>query len=124
MIAETGSYIQHRLRIVGWNDDPSFADGAFDLIHRHTGGVPRRINTLCARLFLFGYLDDIHHFDERVVLDVVRELDEEGTQLSTFGDQNEYGMGFDGGGEASGQMGYEDALESLARRVAHLKNAG
>lgn len=122
--AETGSYIQHRLRMVGWSGDPGFADGAFGLIHRHTGGVPRRINTLCARLFLFGYLEDIHHFDERVVMDVVRELDEEGTQLSASGDRNDFEVSLDVGGEASGRMGYEEALESLARRVAHLKNAG
>lgn len=131
---ETGNYIRHRLKMVGWREDPDFSDGAIELIHRHAGGVPRRINTLCGRLLLFGYLEDIHQFDEPVVMDVVRELDEEGTQLSSSGDINEFDTGVDLVGQAPSQAapsqaapsqpGYEDVLDSLARRVAHLKNAG
>ena len=30
---ETRSYIEHRLRFVGWNQDPTFADEVFDDIH-------------------------------------------------------------------------------------------
>lgn len=123
-VSETRAYIEHRLRMVGWSGDPSFTDGVFDLIHRHTGGVPRRINTLCARLFLFGYLEEIHHFDERVIMNVVRELDEEGTQLSASGERNEHQVPLHENTEAFTQIGSDDALDSLARRVAHLKNAG
>ncbi len=122
--AETSAYMQHRMRLVGWSGDPSFTEGAYERIHRHTGGVPRRINTLCARLFLFGYLEDIHHFDEQVVMEVVRELDEEGTQLSASGERNEFQPGFLGGLAAAPQLDHDDALDSLARRVAHLKNTG
>jgi len=122
--SETRAYIEHRLRMVGGSGDPGFTDGAFDLIHRHAGGVPRRINTLCARLFLFGYLEDIHHFDERVVMDVVRELDEEGTQLSASGERNEHQVPLQQSTEPFNPIGYDDALDNLARRVAHLKNAG
>ena len=45
--AETQAYIEHRLHHVGWNDDPRFEPACFDLIHTLTGGIPRRINTLC-----------------------------------------------------------------------------
>ncbi len=48
--AETRSYIEHRLRTVGWTDDPKWEAGAFALIFRHTQGIPRRINTLCTRV--------------------------------------------------------------------------
>jgi general secretion pathway protein A len=54
--AETRAYIEHRLHRVGWKDSPSFTDDAFDAIHRWTGGVPRRINRLCNRLFLAAFL--------------------------------------------------------------------
>ena len=47
---ETRAYIEHRLSHVGWNQDPIFVDGAFSVIYSYTGGIPRRINTLCDRL--------------------------------------------------------------------------
>jgi hypothetical protein len=47
------------------------------VIHRHTGGVPRRINNLCGRLLLTGGLEGLHHIDESIVMEVVRELGEE-----------------------------------------------
>lgn len=78
---ETREYIEHRLRTVGWDNDPTFSAGAFRLIHSNTNGVPRRINTLCSRLLLFGYLEGTHHIDERIVNEVVQELAEEGRQL-------------------------------------------
>ena len=33
---------------------------AFSAVHRHTGGIPRRINTLCSRVLLFGALEETH----------------------------------------------------------------
>ncbi|NKB21355.1 MAG: AAA family ATPase [Alphaproteobacteria bacterium] len=79
---ETRAYILHRLERVGWQNDPSLTDEAFQKIHEHSGGVPRRINTLCGRLLLFGYLEDIHSFDGATVVEVVNELAMEGTQHS------------------------------------------
>jgi general secretion pathway protein A len=58
---ETKGYIQHRLATAGWVDDPLIDDEVFDGIHEFTGGVPRRINTLCDRLMLFGCLEELHH---------------------------------------------------------------
>jgi hypothetical protein len=81
-VGETRAYIQHRLKMVGSKDDPTISDEAYHLIHLHTGGVPRRINTLCSRLLLFGFLENLHHFDDDVVLEVVTELADEGTQQS------------------------------------------
>ncbi len=44
--AETQAYVEHRLRHVGWSNDPRFEDGAFDAIYTFSAGIPRRINTL------------------------------------------------------------------------------
>jgi putative secretion ATPase (PEP-CTERM system associated) len=71
---ETRAYIEHRLRLVGWNDDPHFMDAAFQRIHRETGGIPRKINSLCSRLMLFGFLEETHHVDEEAVAQVADEL--------------------------------------------------
>lgn len=71
---ETRHYIEHRLNRVGWAGDPSFSDGAFDEIHRSTGGIPRRINSLCSRLLLLGFLEERHAIDEAAVRNVAGEL--------------------------------------------------
>ena len=53
--AETQAYIEHRLVHVGWKGDPRFEPAAFELIYTLSGGIPRRINTICNRLLLAGY---------------------------------------------------------------------
>jgi general secretion pathway protein A len=77
---ECGEYLIHRLQQVGWRSDPSFEPGAVDAIYDHTGGIPRRINTLCNRLLLYGYLDDLHHFSANDVNKVAADL---ATEMST-----------------------------------------
>jgi putative secretion ATPase (PEP-CTERM system associated) len=76
--AETRSYVEHRLRLADWKGDPSLADDCFPIIHKFTGGVPRRINTLCSRLLLYGFLEGLHALDgiavEKVGTDMDREL--------------------------------------------------
>ena len=71
---ETREYITHRLSLVGWKNDPQISDRAFVRIFSLTRGVPRRINTFCDRLFLFGSLDDIHQLKDTHVKDVAKEL--------------------------------------------------
>ena len=44
---ETRGYIEHRLRHVGWNEDPRFEPGSFNAIYGHTGGIPAP-STPCA----------------------------------------------------------------------------
>jgi general secretion pathway protein A len=57
---ETQAYVEHRLHHVGWNSDPRFEPGAFDAIYTFSGGIPRRINTLCNRLLLAAALSEEH----------------------------------------------------------------
>ena len=68
---ETRGYIEHRLRTVGWQGDPAFDEEAFAAMHRFTGGIPRRINTPCDRLLLFGFLEEKTHFGEAEVNEVI-----------------------------------------------------
>lgn len=75
--SETRSYIEHRLRHVGWSDDPLFEAAAFTAIYAHTGGIPRRINTLCDRLLLAAFLAERHRIGEADVQEVIRELKDE-----------------------------------------------
>lgn len=78
---ETHSYIEHRLQLVGWQDDPHFRPEAFELIHEKTGGVPRKINALCSRVLLNGFLEELHEIDDEVIAKVSKELDDEIAQV-------------------------------------------
>jgi putative secretion ATPase (PEP-CTERM system associated) len=78
---ETHSYIEHRLQLVGWQDDPHFTPEAFELVHEKTGGVPRKINALCSRVLLNGFLEELHEIDDGVVAKVSKELDDEIAQV-------------------------------------------
>jgi general secretion pathway protein A len=72
--AETRGYVEHRLRTVGWEQDPAWEDDAFAAVHRNTGGIPRRINTLCSRVLLLGTLEETHAITARMVDDTAEEL--------------------------------------------------
>lgn len=76
-LEETQGYIEHRLRHVGWDGDPVFTEEAYAGIYDFTGGVPRRINTLCDRVLLYGYLEELHQIDVDVIRRVTEELDQE-----------------------------------------------
>jgi general secretion pathway protein A len=76
-LAETTQYIMHRLKTAGWQGSPSFSGDAFDIIFQFSGGVPRRINTLCDRILLFGYLEERPHLDSGAVQEVISDLEQE-----------------------------------------------
>ena len=77
-LAETQGYIEHRLKCAGGQPDrPSFNAAAFEAIFKATSGIPRRINLLCDRLLLSGFLANKDTFDLAAVNEVANELNEE-----------------------------------------------
>jgi putative secretion ATPase (PEP-CTERM system associated) len=76
-IDETKNYILFRLQTAGWKGKPEFSEGVFSIIHEFTGGIPRRINTLCDRVLLFGYLEELSVLNEQSINKVVSEVKEE-----------------------------------------------
>jgi len=74
---ETQHYIEHRLKCAGSTGKPSFDPGAFDAIFQASGGIPRRINSVCDRLLLAGFLAGKNHLAVGDVNEVVREFAEE-----------------------------------------------
>ena len=74
---ETCAYIEHRLHTVGWQGDPAFSSDAHAAIFAYTGGIPRKTNTLCDRLLLMGYLEEMHAFSAADVDEVIRDINEE-----------------------------------------------
>lgn len=85
---ETRTYICHRLAKAGWNEDPQLSTAIFDLVHKFSEGVPRRINLICSRLLLHGAVEQKHRLGVADVHEVIEEMQGEslatGSALSDF----------------------------------------
>jgi general secretion pathway protein A len=106
---ETQAYIQHRLKQVGWAGDPRLEESAYDAIFAFTEGIPRRINLVCNRLLLAGFLNEKHVLDSTDVDTVSTEIQEE---LGAIGRPGERGDVPSDGRQHSGQVA-DDLLESF-----------
>ena len=74
---ETQGYIEHRLKCAGYAGAPLFDAAAYAAIFKVSGGVPRRINTLCDRLLLSGFLGEKKEFSAGDVEEVAKEINDE-----------------------------------------------
>lgn len=74
---ETREYILHRLKVVGWDNDPNFDSSVFDRIYQYTKGLPRKINLLCDRLLLHACIDELHLIDDRAFTTVLVDVEDE-----------------------------------------------
>jgi general secretion pathway protein A len=78
---ETRGYVEHRLNIVGWKNDPEISPRVFEVIYLFSEGIPRRINLICNRLLLHAFVEQRHKITVADARVVIEELQEE--QLST-----------------------------------------
>ncbi len=53
---ETGQYIAYRLNVAGADGQVGFDEGAVKLIYSRVKGIPRRVNALCDRAMLAGFV--------------------------------------------------------------------
>ncbi len=78
--SDVSRYIEHRLHLAGWeasgwdSGEPLFTPDACAAIHTETGGVPRKVNRLCDRLLLYGFLENLRRLDADDVAEVIRDL--------------------------------------------------
>ncbi len=115
--AETRAYVEHRMKMVGWAGDPEFSDECFVPIFDYTNGIPRRINTLCDRVLLFGYLEDQHRIEAATVAAVIGDLNGEMPTLAA----NEVGPQRISSRRSS--PADERMLEQLDRRVSKMERS-
>jgi general secretion pathway protein A len=106
---ETQHYIEHRLKCAGSTGKPSFDADAFEGIHKASGGIPRRINSVCDRLLLLGFLTGKTHLTRADVDEVVREF----AQESHVPAQSAQAAGERSVGGNSGSMALDVDLEQL-----------
>jgi putative secretion ATPase (PEP-CTERM system associated) len=94
---ETRDYIEHRLKLCGWQNDPEFTEDAFTEIFDTTSGIPRRVNLLADRILLQCCVEELHRVDGAVVRTVAEEARQE-FPMQDAGDTSEEGISepFDG----------------------------
>jgi general secretion pathway protein A len=76
-LEETQGYIDHRLKCAGSTGRPHFEPESFPAIFEASGGIPRRINSICDRLLLLGYLAERETLTADDVNEVAKEIREE-----------------------------------------------
>ena len=69
----TAEYVRHRMSVSG-TKKAVFAEGAYDVIHRFSGGIPRVINIICDNAMLEGCLLKKTTIDEALLKEVVSDL--------------------------------------------------
>lgn len=80
---ETAAYIRHRLQVCGAGE-PIFSEGAIDLVHKLSAGVPRLINVLCDRAMLGAFVEGKRRIEAPIVRKAASEvLPEEGLHPSS-----------------------------------------
>ena len=77
-VDETRGYVEHRLKCAGATKASLvILPEAYTAIFKASSGIPRRINSICDRLLLMGYLNEKKEFDVADVETVAREIQEE-----------------------------------------------
>jgi len=102
----------HRLGQVAWKGDPKFEASAVGAIYRHSGGIPRRINTLGSRLMILGFLDELHTFTaedvNRVATDLANETSVEVLSEAPLPTENDH----------SSSVATAERLHNLEQRIS------
>lgn len=70
---DTMRYIVHRLKQVG-AERGFFTSEAVPLVYEYSGGIPLRINNLCDRCLLIGFMRKSRIINTRIVTDAVEDL--------------------------------------------------
>ncbi|MFH1771742.1 MAG: AAA family ATPase [Candidatus Omnitrophota bacterium] len=72
---ESLGYINHRLKVAGANGNVIFSGEALNKIYIGSEGIPRRINTICDRAMLTGFIREKDLIDEGIVDEVIEEFE-------------------------------------------------
>ncbi|MBI5882391.1 MAG: AAA family ATPase [Elusimicrobia bacterium] len=71
---DTARYIKHRLEISGDGNEEIFTPEAVDLLHRHSGGIPRWLNHFCHMSLLAGYTKNARRITPEIAEEAVQSV--------------------------------------------------
>ncbi len=129
---ETQAYIPHRLKCAGSTGEPHFDQDALQAIHRASQGIPRRINSICDRVLLLGFMENRKHLTLADVNTVVQDFAAEAVSparrsagsLSGFDNMADDTGGTDGPGSMAINIAlpalHSDAAEDMSRKLGSL----
>ncbi len=72
---EVNEYINHRLKLAGWDGGTLFDEEARALIAVHSHGIPREVNNLCFNALSLGFAQRQKRIDRTILKEVVNDLD-------------------------------------------------
>lgn len=73
--AEQKQYIEHRLKMAGWQGAELFSDRAVRRIYNYSRGIPRLINAVCDVALLAGYVAGERQLDQDCVAKAIQQLE-------------------------------------------------
>ncbi len=122
-LEETREYIEFRLKCVGWENNPIITNDAYEIIYKHSFGIPRQINRLADRILVAGFLEETQQIDATLAKTVATELDEEMRGPKDEGvaiDQALPDSPQDNADESSRLAQIEDKLDALTKALGGL----
>jgi len=72
---EIKNYIEHRLKIAGYEGEPLFTPDAYEAIAEFTEGIPRNVNNFCFNALSLAYALQKKIVDSDIVKEVISDLD-------------------------------------------------
>jgi type II secretory pathway predicted ATPase ExeA len=114
--AELEQYVEHRLCVAGWQGRPELAAELYPRLQRASGGLPRKVNALLARLLLLGALEQRDRLDVQMLETVLEDLGGEGLAVIRTG-------GYGGPTEVAGDDLGSARLTALEARLAEVEAA-
>ena len=120
---ELQAYVEHRLALVGWRNDPALSEDAFDAMFSATNGVPRRLNNLCDRLLLYGSIEELHELRDSHVRTVAEEIAEEVGQNESDRPDQPVVSAHRQSAQGAQPSDLEGRVASLEQEVAQLRGA-
>jgi type II secretory pathway predicted ATPase ExeA len=72
-LEETGRYLAHRLAVAG-RREPLFDAEAVAAVHRHSGGLPRKVNQVAAGALLEGFAREADRISAEVVEEAASDM--------------------------------------------------
>jgi general secretion pathway protein A len=71
--AEVDAYVRHRLKVAG-TTEPIFEPAAIEMVSKHSGGYPRRINVLCDHCLVTAFVRGVASVNSEIVQECAGEL--------------------------------------------------
>jgi general secretion pathway protein A len=73
-VKDTYEYIDHRLKVAGYDGPQLFGNKAKKLIWTNSRGIPRMINIICDNALLIGFATNKKRIDSSIINEVIEDL--------------------------------------------------